>query len=56
MKAVTKGRVTHLENHNTPGFVRCGERVYDDMVVISVKDTTCYYCKLAWEKSTDSRL
>lgn len=28
----------------------CGERLYGDTRVFSVKDCTCYYCGMAWER------
>lgn len=37
--------------HGAPGRTLCGERWYEDTGVRSVKDTNCYYCKLAWEKA-----
>lgn len=42
------GRTTHLEGKK--GFTMCGERAHADTLVESVKDTSCHYCKQAWEK------
>jgi hypothetical protein len=48
--AVAEGKLTtHLEGKN--GHTLCGEQADPDTVVKSVKDTTCYYCKQAGEKS-----
>jgi hypothetical protein len=35
---------THLPGAN--GHTYCGERAYPETVVVSVKDATCYYCRL----------
>lgn len=49
--AVAKGRTTHRADPKRPGFNMCGEKSYPDTTVDSIKDATCYYCKLAWDRN-----
>lgn len=50
-KSASKGLTTHLADPKKPGFNLCGENSNPKTTVKSVKDSTCYYCNLAWEKS-----
>lgn len=57
-KTAAKGQTTHMESDSKPGFTMCGEGLKyhsEDNIVDSVKDTTCYYCKLAWENSSSRK-
>lgn len=45
------GLTKHLAGKD--GFTACGENSSADTLVDSVKDTTCYYCKLSWDKAHD---
>lgn len=45
----SSGLETHLAGKKD-GFTSCGQHSDEDTLVQSVKDATCYYCKLAWEK------
>lgn len=42
---------THLENPEKPGFDLCGERSSPKTTAAGPRDTTCHYCKQAWEKA-----
>ena len=44
-------RTTHLEDPKKPGFNLCGEKSYPETKAEGPRYATCYYCKLAWEKS-----
>lgn len=33
-----------------PGHTLCGERTYKDTLTANIREVTCYYCKLAWDK------
>lgn len=47
-------KVFHLPDSNkATGFALCGERMEADRIRPSVKDTGCYFCRLAWEKATE---
>lgn len=48
MKGKTSGLTIHLLGK--PGYTACGEQSQSGTIAKSVKDSTCYYCKLAWEK------
>lgn len=50
------GRTTHLVPSKNAKYALCGEKAYADTGVASVKDTTCYYCKQAWEKAHDAKV
>ena len=47
----TAARTMHLENPKKPGFTLCGEKADPKTTADSVKDTTCHYCEVAWQKS-----
>lgn len=51
MQGKTAGRTTHLDNPDKPGFTLCGERADPKTTAKSVKDTTCHYCEVAWQKA-----
>jgi hypothetical protein len=56
LSKTAKAQTTHMESKDKPGYTMCGEGVKyhpKDGIVESVKDTTCYYCKQAWENSHD---
>lgn len=44
-------RTTHLEDPKKPGFNLCGEKSYPETKADGPRETTCFYCKSAWEKS-----
>jgi hypothetical protein len=50
-RKIGAGRTKHLESDKKPGYALCGERHDKRDLVDSVKDTDCYYCKQAWERS-----
>ena len=44
-------RTLHLEDPKKPGFNLCGEKSYPDTKADGPRETTCFYCKQAWERS-----
>lgn len=42
---------THLKDPKKPGFNLCGEKSYPETMADSPRETTCFYCRQAWEKA-----